>query len=100
METETEPIAFAPAGMDGKDETATEPLIGCVAGKLETDTLEKGVNVESCVAVNTTGTELTARAWPNAGVLVSIEDRDVCIVVCAAEVDAPEGKGKELAEMG
>lgn len=74
--------------------TVHDPL--CVAATVQAPLwvaaiVLKGVRVVNCEAVRTTGTEPAASACPNAGVLVSILERDVFPVVCNADVEAPVG---------
>ena len=54
-----------------------------------TVTLDRGVRVEICAAVRTTGTEAADKACPKAGVLVSILPREVLPVSCLVAVARP-----------
>lgn len=71
----------------------TVPEMGWVAGKFDTETLPETGWV---TPLPSTGT----RPDTKAGVFVSIELREELPVVCNVEVEAPVGKGNEVADTG
>lgn len=104
FETATDPIAFAPAGIEGRDKTATLPEIGCVTPEPSTSNrvdvtvrfdgtfVLKDASVASVEAPAGNALELTTTAPVFTAItLLSIDAKEAFPDACNAEVEAPLG---------